>query len=99
MIKRVRIFLVQEQFRNERLAEITTRHQIDGIQHMYARILKTMMDAGTVVRDDPEILAMELTSTATVLIAKSDRQPKYEQDILETIEKHVRHFCKVYMKG
>ena len=99
MIKRVRIFLVQEQFRNERLAEITTRHQIDGIQHMYARILKTMMDAGTAVRDDPEILAMELTSTATVLIAKSDRQPKYEQDILETIEKHVRHFCKVYMKG
>lgn len=98
IIKRVRIFLVQEQFRNERLAEITTRHQLDGVQHMYARILKAMMDNGIIKQDDPEVLAMELTSPATLLIAKSDRQPKCGRDILETIEKHVRHFCEVYMK-
>ena len=98
IIRRVRMFLVQEQFRNERLAEITTGHQLDGVQHMYARILKAMMDNGTVKQDDPEILALELTSPATVLISKSDRQPGCSEDILYTIEKHVRHFCEVYMK-
>ena len=57
MIKKIRKFLVQEQFRNERLAEITTRHQLVGIQKMY------------------------------------------EKEITESIEKHILHFCDVYMKG
>ena len=98
MIKRARIFLVQEQFRNERLAQITTRHQVDGIQHMFTRILADMMDAGIVVKDDPEMLAMELISPASLLISKADRQPQCEEEVLQRIEKHLRHFCDVYMR-
>lgn len=45
-----------------------------------------MMDAGTIVKDDPEILALELTAPATILISRSDRQPKYGQDIQKIIE-------------
>ena len=44
MIKKIRKFLVQEQFRNERLAEITTRHQLVGIQKMYEKIIEEMME-------------------------------------------------------
>ena len=39
MIRRIRKFLVREQFRNERFAEITTKHQLSGIQGMYAKII------------------------------------------------------------
>ena len=39
MIRKIRKFLVQEQFRNDRLAAITTRHQLEGVQIMYARII------------------------------------------------------------
>ena len=28
----------------------------------------------------------------------SDRQPQYEKESMEYIEKHLRHFCKVYMR-
>ena len=98
MIKKIRKFLVQEQFRNERISEVTTRHQIDGIQRMYAKIIKGMMDAGIVIKDDPMLLAVELTAPAVLQIARSDRQPQYEKECMEYIEKHLRHFCKIYMR-
>ena len=98
MIRKIRMLLVQEQFRNERISEVTTRHQLDGIQRMFAKIIKGMMEEGIVKNDDPELLAVELTAPAVLQIAKSDRQPQCEEECMEYIEKHMRHFCKVYMK-
>ena len=98
IIRKTRMFLVQEQFRNERISEVTTRHQLDGVQKMFARIIKEMMDQGIVKNDDPSLLAVELTAPAVLLIAQADRQPQCEKELLESIERHVQHFCKVYMR-
>ena len=98
IIRKTRMFLVQEQFRNERISEVTTRHQLDGVQKMFVRIIKEMMDQGIVKDDDPSLLAVELTAPAVLLIAHADRQPQCEKELLERIEKHVQHFCKVYMR-
>ena len=97
VIRKTRMLLVQEQFRNERIAEVTTMHQLDGIQGMFSRILKEMMDEGIVKDDDPYLLSVELTAPAVLQIARSDRQPHSEKEALESIEKHLRHFCDVYM--
>ena len=35
--------------------------------------------------------------TSVEQIARSDRQPLCEEDALESIEKHLQHFCDVYM--
>ena len=98
IIRKTRILLVQEQFRNERISEATTRHQLDGIQRMYAKIIEGMMDEGIVKSDDSDLLAAELTAPVVLQIAKSDRQPQCEEECMEYIEKHLRHFCKVYMR-
>lgn len=98
MIQKIRKLLVQEQFRNERLAEVTSRHQLDGIAEMYEMILRGMMEAGLLKEDEPGMLAMELAAPVVLMIAKSDRQPECEKEMLEMIEKHIRHFCDVYMK-
>ena len=98
IIRKTRMLLVQEQFRNERISEATTRHQLDGVQRMFAKIIKGMMDEGIVAPDDPELLAAELTAPAVLQIARSDRQPQCEEECMEYIEKHLRHFCKVYMR-
>ncbi len=98
MIRRIRMFLVQEQFRNERLAEVTTKHQLFGVQRMYSRIIRELMDEGLVVNDDPDLLAEELTAPAVLLVARFDRQPQHEKEILDKMEKHIRHFCDVYME-
>ena len=99
MIRKIRKFLVQEQFRNERISEVTTKHQLDGIQGMFAKIIKGMMDAEIVVKDDPKLLAVELTAPAVLEIARSDRQPQCEEECLECIERHLQHFCDVYMSA
>ena len=97
IIRKTRMFLVQEQFRNQRTSEVTTRHQLNGIQGMFAKILKEMMYEGIVREDDPALLSAELTAPAVLQIARSDRQPQCQEDALESIEKHLRHFCDVYM--
>lgn len=98
MIRKIRKFLVQEQFRNDRLAAITTRHQLEGVQRMYTKIIEGMTEKGLFIQDDPELLANELTAQVVLLIAKADRQPQYEHEITESIEQHIRHFCDVYMR-
>ena len=98
MIRKIRKFLVQEQFRNDRLAEITTRHQLVGIQKMYEKIIEGMMKSGLFIHDDPALLAIELVSPVVLWVSKADREPQYEQEIMECIEKHIRHFCDVDMK-
>ncbi|MCR5486574.1 MAG: TetR family transcriptional regulator [Lachnospiraceae bacterium] len=35
--------------------------------------------------------------TSVEQIARSDRQPQCEEECMEYIEKHLQHFCKVYM--
>ncbi len=98
MIRKIRKFLVQEQFRSERLAAITTKHQLDGLLGMYTKIIEGLMNEGLFREDDPAILAAEITAPVVLWIAKADRQPQYEQEIMDSIEKHIRHFCDVYMK-
>ena len=98
MIRKIRKFLVQEQFRNERLAEITTRHQLVGIQKMYEKIIEEMMKNGLFLYDDPALLSIELVSPVVLWVSKADRQPQYEREIMECIKKHISHFCDVYMK-
>ena len=97
-IRKIRKFLVQEQFRSERLAAITTKHQLDGLLGMYTKIIGGMMDNDLFKKDDPVLLATEVTAPVVLWIAKADRQPQYNQEIMDSIEKHIRHFCDVYMK-
>ena len=98
MIRKIRILLVQEQFRGERYAEVTTKHQLLGIQKMYSRILSEMMDRGLIIRDEPEMLALELAGPVVLMVARADREPQLADEILEDIEEHLEHFCRIYMK-
>ncbi|MCR5208688.1 MAG: TetR/AcrR family transcriptional regulator [Lachnospiraceae bacterium] len=95
-IRRIRIFMTQEQFRNRRMAEITNRHKMEDVQNIFKKILTEMMEAGIVKKDDPELLAIELASPAVLFISKGDRMPESREELLEQFERHVRHFCDVY---
>lgn len=98
MIRKMRIFLVQEQFRSERSAEVTTKHQLTGVQRMYARILNEMMEIGLVKKTDPDMLALELAGPVVLMVARADRQPQYIDEIMKDIEQYLRHFCDISMR-
>lgn len=96
MIQKVRRLLAMEQFRNPRIAELTTKHHIDGLQGMFRVIFERMMEAGLLKKDDAALLALEYVAPVSLLIHTYDRQPDREQEIIERIETHLRHFVNVY---
>ena len=65
---------------------------------MFTRIFQGMMEKGIVKGDDPSMLALELASPAVLMIAAADRDQKYQDEMLSEIEKHIRHFCNMYMR-
>lgn len=95
-IRRIRIFLTQEQFRNKRMADITNRHQMEDVQSLMEKMLGGMMETGVVKKDDPRLLAVEIASPAVLMVSESDRLPDKRDEILKKFEEHIRHFCDVY---
>ena len=96
IIRKTRRILVMEQFRSERVAELTTRYHLENMQLMYANIFTGLMEKGIIKQDDSEVLALEFVSPVSLLIHMYDRQPEREEEVLEKIRKHFEHFKKVY---
>ena len=98
VIRKTRRILAMEQFRSERMAELTTRYHLENLQELYANIFADMMKKGLLKQDDQEYLALEFVSPVTLLIHIYDRQPEREAEVLEKIRKHFEHFVQTYGK-
>lgn len=96
IIKKTRRILAMEQFRNERMAELTSLYHLENLQHMYTGVFEGMMEKGLLKQDDPELLALEFISPVSLLIHMYDRQPEREEEVLFRIRNHFEHFAKVY---
>ena len=96
MIQKTRRILAMEQFRSERIAELTSRYHLENLQEMYTGIFKGLMEKGILKKDDPELVALEFVSPVSLLIHMYDRQPEREAEVLDKIRKHFGHFAKMY---
>ena len=95
-IYKTRRILAMEQFRSERIAELTTRYYLENLQELYKTIFADMMEKGILKQDDPEYLALEFVAPATLLLHIYDRQPEREAEVLDKVRKHFEHFAKTY---
>ena len=91
-----RKLLLTEQFHDDRVKKLATEHFFNGAKAIFQRILESMMESGIVQKDDPELLAFVFTSPITLLIHYCDREPEKEPEIMQQIEKYVKHFLKTY---
>lgn len=96
MIQKTRRILAMEQFRSKRTAELASRYHLEKLQGMYTSIFQDLMKNGILKMDDPEILALEFVSPVSMLIHMYDRHPEREEEIMDQIKKHFKHFAKVY---
>ena len=96
IVRKTRRILAMEQFRNERIAELTSRYHLENLQEMYTGIFMGFMEKGILKKDDPELIALEFVSPVSLLIHMYDRQPEREEEMLNKIRKHFEHFAKVY---
>lgn len=95
-IKKTRRILTMEQFRSQRIAELATKHSIDGLQVMYRKIFEGMMENGVIRCEDSSLLSMEFIAPITLLIQMCDREPQREREAMERMETHLRHFAKTF---
>jgi len=98
LIRQARRILAMEQFRNQKVRELTTLHHITGLESMHRGIFGGMMEAGLLKPEDPEILAMEFTAPITLMIHRIDREPEREEECMDRIRRHMEHFFKIYGK-
>ncbi len=95
-IKKMRKFFAIEQFRNEKIAKLTTLHHMTGVVELYTHILSEMMKKEIFREEDPELLAFELITPVTLLVHMVDREPDREEEALQTTMRHFEHFAKLY---
>lgn len=96
MIKKVRRMLTMEQFRNHRIALLTTKYNIDSVQRMYQQIFQVMMDNGIMKKGNPALLSMSFAAPVSLLIQMCDRESEREQEAIERIEEFLWYFADEY---
>ncbi len=92
----MRKMLCKEQFKTPAIANLATKHVIDGIEDLYTRMFQGMMDKGLLKEDDAEMLAIQYASPITMYIHMVDREPGKQAMAMERIERHINHFIRVY---
>ena len=95
-IKKVRRLIVSEQFRNDKMRMLATKHFMTGLEDLYTAIFIHMMQDKLLKQDDAEILAMEFTAPITQLVHFVDRHPDCEEKAIERMTKYMEHFVKIY---
>lgn len=95
-IIKVRKMLTIEQFRNDRLSNLSTIHSITMIEKSYAMLFEKMMENGSIKKDNPSELAFEFFAPVTLIIQLSDRDPSQKDDVINKIEKHIDRFINIY---
>ena len=96
MLQKTRRILAMEQFRNPWIAELTSKHHMDGLQGMFQKIFEAMMETKILKMDDAETMSLEFVAPVSLLIHTYDRQPEREAEVMEKIKKHFEHFAKMY---
>ena len=91
-----RKLLLTEQFHDDRIKRLATEHFMNGTKAIFKGIFEKMIDAGLLIAEDPDMLALAFTAPVTSLIHYCDREPEKEPEIMQQIEAFVKHFIKMY---
>ena len=93
-----RKLLLTEQFHDERVCKLATKHFFVGTQRMFAAFFEAMMAEGIMKKGDPEMLAVLYTSPVTSLVQLCTREPERQAEVVERCEAFLRYFIDTYVE-
>ena len=91
-----RKLLLTEQFRDERVRRLATKHFGEGLEALFTKIFAGMMENGSLRRGDPAMLAFAYTAPISPLVQLCDREPERRSEAMEKIGAFIGHFIEVY---
>ena len=97
-ISRFRRMMTLEQFRSPELSALYSQRYVAQIQQYHEGLFRRMIAAGVMRREDPELLALMYDAPILLLLGECDRHPEKEQEIMDTLEGHVRLFYRLFSK-
>jgi len=87
-----RKLLLTEQFHDERVCKLATKHFLEGTANIFTVLFEKMMQSGLLKQTDPAMLAFAFTSPITSLVHLCTREPDRKEEVLERIEQFARYF-------
>lgn len=96
LICRSRKLLTIEQFRNQELRALQTKHNYEDVMKYFMGLMRFLVRQGILKDNDTEIMAAQLCLPISVWINLCDREPEREAEVMELIRRHVRHFFELY---
>ena len=93
---RFRRLLTAEQFRSQKAGDTFQSFYIEGAIHYQTSLFARMIQNGTFIECDPQIMALAFYSPVYLLLCKYDALPDKTDEALEIIERHVKQFSRVY---
>ena len=94
-----RRILLTEQFRDERVRALATKHFKTGLEAMFARIFAGMMENGSLKKNDPAMLALAYTAPISTLVQLCDREAEKQGEVINEAEAFIEHFINTYGGG
>lgn len=91
----VRKLLTIEQYRDERISALATKHFLTGIEEMFTAIFREMTAKGIFRAEDPAMLAFAYTAPIAALVQLCDREPAAIPAALEK----ARAFAARFLEG
>ena len=95
-VSQFRRMVTIEQFRSPELSALYSQRYVEQIQNYNKGLFQRMIAAGVMVDEDPDLLAMMYDSPILILLGECDRHPEKEQQIMGTLEDHVRLFYQTF---
>ena len=95
-VSQLRRMMTIEQFRSPELSALYSQRYVAQIQQYHEGLFRRMIAAGVMRSEDPEQLALMYDAPILLLLGECDRHPDREQEIMDTLEKHVRLFYRLY---
>ena len=95
-VSQFRRMVTIEQFRSPELSALYSQRYVAQIQQYHEELFRRMIAAGVMRRESPELLALMYDAPILLLLGECDRHPEKEQEIIDTLERHVRLFYQLF---
>ena len=91
-----RKILLREQFRDERVRSLATKHFKTGLEAMFTKIFAGMMENGSLRKEDSAMLAFAYTAPISSFVQFCDREAEKEGEAMEQVKAFIEHFMDTY---
>lgn len=98
-ISKVRKMLTIEQFQNERLKLLQTKHSYDDVIKYNLGQIRFLIKEGVLIDEDAEIMASQLALPISMWTNLCDREKEKEKEVMILIDRHIRQFFRIYQKA